>query len=285
MIDWINHAKHRDYVAQKEGQWIGILDGSGNPVFDLPHPIDMSASEARLSPESLKVSIPIEGENGVLHPVTDLLLGSHLGIIDNGTFQPANGSTYIIVVQRANGEQWAGKIKFATAQGGALKPTVLTIHALNVLDVLGELPCPASNEAWRNAPYQTMRNDPAVAFEKSREISLLTLANSADGFSEKGEAEPLIRRIITEAIGTVSKHSGWKQPHVVVDQTPSGESTPSITVRLTDSSIWDTVVEYALLAGVNIRARLVFPNTELINGKSYEHPVICVSVKKAGANG
>jgi len=283
-FNWANHKRHREYVVKRFGQWVGLLDENGVPLMDLPNAVTLTAPSTRTNPESMKVTIKATTPDGVPHPVVEELIGEEIGMENGGYFIPQNGATRIVVVERANGYRWAGKVKFTTTTGDAFQPHTITINALHVLDVLGELPCPAANKSWLESKYETYRRDPAAVFDKARELSLLTFADTADGFSEKGEAEALLRRVISRAIEVVSTHEGWEKPHVVVDNTASGKPSPVATIRITDDSIWDTVAETALLAGVSINANFFFPGDTPINGVAYEHPVIVITLRQVGDN-
>lgn len=281
MTDWKAHRAHREAVVRDEGQWIGLADENGDPLMDLPTAVKMEAPATRLTPGSLELTLQVRDGSGVVHPVVSELVADRLGMVEpGGVFVPADGPARLVVVERP-GERRAYKVKFAVAAGDGVSPQTLTIHALEVLNVLWELPCPTSRLSWRRDGYKTLERDPVKPFERPWEIAQLTFGAQADGFSDEGPAEATIRQIITNSIDAVAEHEGWEIPHVVVDQAATGRPSPHVVIQRTDDFIGDTVSEPALLSGVNITADWWLPGDPPVKGMDVNVPVIVIRVAQS----
>lgn len=286
-MDLTNWRKHIDRVVADEGQWLGILDENGLPLFELGSVISVAFPKTRLTASSVEVVISVQPGDRVL----DELVGNGLGVQDvTGALVPANGPTRLLMMVRADGQRRAATIIY-TVVAGKSAPSTLTIHALDLLDGLAWWPCPSIPAEWKRAGFSEWRTDASgVAYAMPRSLAQVRLATKADGYTMDGQAVTTVRNLIQDSFDAVNKLYGWdKQPHAVVAYDSTTDTSDRVLIRVNDDPVLDTVASACKVAGVGIDVALWWPGDPAVycrtgNGKfastTWSHPVQIIHVDK-----
>lgn len=280
-INWGAHKLHRQLVAADKGAWIGLLDGEGTPIVDLPSPLSFTAPENRNGPAEAEVTIPTVSRSGVPHPVLAELIAANFGKqTAEGDFIPAFDSTRFVRVETET-DFITFNVQFTETSEGVAAPETVKIAALQAADILGGWPCPSYPASWV-PDFELRDRDYAVDFKTPRMLGDVKFANQADGFTVRGPAESVIRRVIKDSLDTVNTKMGWADdPHALVDPTPSGMESPEIYIRPTDGYVWETIAGPAAAAGVTVSAELWLPGDPVPMGLHLSKPVFIISVSQS----
>lgn len=283
--NWAAHKAHRKLVAEDHGAWIGLLDGEGNPIVDLPSPLSFMAPENRNGPAEATVTIPTVSRSGVPHPVLAELIAENFGAQSSeGDFIPAFDNTRFVRVETET-DHATYNVAFTTTDSGVVAPETVEVNAIHAADVLGGWPCPSYPKSW--VPDFALRErDYAVDFKTPRMLGDVKFANQADGFTVRGPAESVIRRIIRDSFDAVNTKMGWSDdPHAVVSPESSNLESPEIYIRPTDGYVWETIAGPAAAAGVTVSAELWLPGDPIPVGMNLSKPVFVITVLQSeGAN-
>lgn len=288
-FDWENHKKHRDQVIADQGQWLGLLDENATPMMDLPPVMEMRMPEATNDPASGMVKLRVQSASGIVHPVIHQLIADGLGKTDDvGRLVPLSEATRFIAIERA-GSRRVFRVEFAVAEGGAGAPSVLAVHGTDMLKTLARFPAMSGPTTWTGKWTKFTRDwagpeNVGVQFEKPRDLQDIKMVTVADGATEQGAAEPLIRKIISDSLAATWRAIGRKDlladPPVQVDPNPSGRKSKNILIRPTDRSIWEELAPLAAAAGVSISAAMWWPTDAPISGLNLKSPTIVIKVEQ-----
>lgn len=283
-VDWESHRWHRQRVAADRGQWVGLLDAEGEPLWDAAPIIDMQAPETRFEVSSLRMTMRIRSRQGVVHPMVSELIADGLGTDGQGAMVPVTDSTRLLIVERPGsgpGTRRAYRVVSSTLSGEVLAPTLLRVDGVSMLDILAGLPCPSIPDSWTGT-WITSDRDWAGPWSKPRLIQDVKFASVATGFTVSGPAEATIRALIVRSLAAAFRAAGVAgDPPVVVDPTPSGRPSPTVVIRPTDDSIWATVAAPAAAAGVRISADLWLPG-DTWGPSGLTKPTVVVGVEQMG---
>lgn len=285
-MDLTSWRKHIDYVVKDEGQWLGILDENGLPLYELPAYSSVSFPEAHLDASSAEVVVPVSAGDTVL----DDLVGEGLGVQDAaGRLVPASGPTRLLMLARP-GERRVGTVTHTVA-GGVSAPSTLTVHAVDLLNGLSWWPCPSIPVEWGRAQFTDWDTDASgEKYTSSRRLAQLQFATNADGYTKRGAAVSVIRDLIQDSFDAVNSLYGWADnPHAVVEYPTGVDESPEVFIRVNDDPVLDTVAEHARSAGVGIEVILWWPGDDAVRVrtsrdprafgfKSWPHPVQIVRV-------
>lgn len=288
-FNWENHKKHRDQVIADQGQWLGLLDENATPMMDLPPVMEMRMPEATNDTASGMVKLRVQSASGIVHPVIHQLIADGLGKTDDvGRLVPLSEATRFIAIERA-GSRRVFRVDFAVAEGGAGAPSVLAVHGTDMLKTLARFPAMSGPTTWTGKWTRFTRDwagpeNVGVQFDKPRDLQDIKMVTVADGATEQGAAEPLIRKIISDSLAATWRAIGREDlladPPVQVDPNPSGRKSKNILIRPTDRSIWEELAPLAAAAGVSISAEMWWPTDAPISGLNLKSPTIVIKVEQ-----
>lgn len=271
--------QHIDDVVQVQGQWIGLVDEEGWPIMDLPPAVKVSAPTSRLASASCEITVPVTDDSPVLAELVATGFDTTGG---NTRITPAAGPARFVVVQRP-GSRYVFMVTHTVVSGSA-GPRLATIHGVDLIEGLAAWPCPSIPVEWSKARFTRYTKDAAEQpYSTPRQLALVQFANAADGYTEKGKAVTVIRKLIQDSLTHVNKAMGWERnPHMVVNMPTGGQLGPEVLIRVNDDSVWDTIAETAKNAGVTVTARLWWPGDAAfrssVEGVSREKPIQVVDV-------
>lgn len=279
--------KHIDRVVQDEGQWVGIADENGYPIYELVGKINFP--ESHLQAASAEITVNVEPGDRIL----DDLVGDSLGQMDAaGRLVPANGPARLLVLVRP-GERRAAIVTHVVVTGQAT-PSQVTVHGVDLLDSLASWPCPSINlEGWEMAKWQQRKTDASgIRYGKVREMAQLQFATKLYRYAKRGTARDVLRVIVQDSFDSVNKLYGWQDnPHAVVAFGGAKDTSGEVALRISDDSIWETIAETARAAGLTIDVELWWPGDPAIQvradhdgkttkAKTFAHPVQVVRIEQ-----
>lgn len=286
-MDLSQWRKHIDRVVQDEGQWVGVADENGYPIYELVGKINFP--ESHLQAASAEITVNVEPGDRIL----DDLVGDSLGQMDAaGRLVPANGPARLLVLVRP-GERRAAIVTHVVVTGQAT-PSQVTVHGVDLLDSLASWPCPSINlEGWEMAKWQQRKTDASgVRYGKMREMAQLQFATKLYRYAKRGTARDVLRVIVQDSFDSVNKLYGWQDsPHAVVAFGGAKDTSGEVALRISDDSIWETIAETARAAGLTIDVELWWPGDPAIQvradhdgkqtkAKTFTHPVQVVRIEQ-----
>lgn len=277
VFQWDAHRKHREQVIRDQGEWIGLVDEDGVPLFDLPLPMEFTAPSTHLNPESLSMTLPTRMPSGEQHPVMAQLIADGLGASDTeGRLQPVSGPSRFIVIEHSKRQVF--RVGFARAQGEAGSPSALEIGAVDLLNALDGLPC-FSIPGLVKPEWKQAAGDYGAQFKKPRRLSMLKMAQVADGYSVEGPAEETMRRLIKESLDALHRVFGITEdfPYAVSSQS-SGKPSPHVIIRPQDRSLLEELTPICQMAGCSLHASLWWPGDPQPPGLELTMPTIVFAV-------
>lgn len=286
-MDLSQWRKHIDRVVQDEGQWVGVADENGYPIYELVGKINFP--ESHLQAASAEITVNVEPGDRIL----DDLVGDSLGQMDAaGRLVPANGPARLLVLVRP-GERRAAIVTHVVVTGQAT-PSQVTVHGVDLLDSLASWPCPSINlEGWEMAKWQQRKTDASgIRYGKVREMAQLQFATKLYRYAKRGTARDVLRVIVQDSFDSVNKLYGWDgEPHAVVVFGGAKDTSGEVALRISDDSVWETIAETARAAGLTIDVELWWPGDPAIQvradhdgkqtkAKTFAHPVQVVRIEQ-----
>lgn len=250
---------HIDQVVADEGQWLGVADENGYPIYELAGMGTFPKSF--LTAESAEVTVNVAPGDRVV----DDLVGEQLGVMDaEGRLVPASGPTRLLVWVR-EGERLAATITHTVASGG-LVPSALTIHAVDLLDGLAWWPCPSIPVEWERAEFkQWVTDESGVTYATPRQLARVHLTTKLDGYTVSRRARTAVRVLVQDSFDAVNALMGWPDPHAVVAFDGGEDRTPDVLIRVNDDPVLDTVQETCRQAGLSLRVDLWWPGDDPVH--------------------
>lgn len=290
-MDLAGWKKHIAHVAADEGQWVGVLDENGLPLYELGGVVSANFPRTRLASSSVDVTVAVSPGDRVVED----LVGPNLGVTDDeGRLVPASGPTRLLMLVRENGERNVATIVHVVASGEN-SPSQLVINGVDLLDGLAWWPCPSIPLEWPKAEFTQWTTDASGdEYSTARTLAQVPIATRADGYTKRGPAVTVIRDLIQESFDAVNGLYGWLgDPHAVVAYTAGEDTSPEVFIRVNDDPILDTVSESARAAGVTLHADLWWPgdapvrvktsrDPEAYATKTWEHPIQVFHVNPLG---
>lgn len=284
-MDLVQWRSHIDQVVSDEGQWVGVADENGYPIYELEG--ELTFPKQYLAAASAEITVAVQPGDRVL----DDLVGDRLGETDSvGRLVPASGPTRLLLLVRP-GERRAATITHAVASGQAA-PSSLTIHAVDILDGLAWWPCPSiPGDGWERTHWEVWKEDAAgKKYEKPREMAALQFATKLLNYAKRGKSKTLLRILTQDSFDAVNRLYGWSDPHAVVEfggRDSSGETA----IRVNDDSVWDTIAEPARAAGLHVEVDLWWPGDDPVAVRAdhdgtrtkmltYQHPIQVVRINE-----
>lgn len=294
-VDWNSHAKHRRQVAEDSGLYVGLLDENGEPLMDCPPVVSLTAPQTRNASSSVRMQLAVKSPAGVVHPVCDELLAE--GITDAGNqwvnldsegrvLAASLDATRFVLMEWPGGLRRTYRVTHTVADGGQDTPSTIEVNGVDLLKMLSLIPG-FSAPLTVSGKWVTFTRDWAgpentgVTFSKPRDLQDMKMVTVADGVTVEGDAESVIRRIVSESLAAAWKAIGpavVDDPPMVVDPSGSGLKSPHILLRPTDRPLLDEVAGVAANAGVSITADMWLPGDSPVVGLSLVKPTAVVRI-------
>ena len=256
-MDLAQWRKHIDAVVRDEGQWVGISDENGLPLYELSG--TLTFPESHLSAASAEVTVQVQPGDRVL----DDLVGDGLGEVDaEGRLVPHSGQTRLLVLVRA-GERRAATVTHSVVSGVSV-PSQIVVHGVDLLDGLSTWPCPSIPAVWESAEFSEWSTDASgEQYATKRDLAQVQFTTRIDHYLERGPAKTVLREVIQDSFDAVNTLNGWSDdPHAVVAYESGEDTSPEIIVRINDDPVMDTIAEHARSAGVGIEVGLWWPGDD-----------------------
>lgn len=250
-----------DAWVAAHGEWVGLLNGSGEPVCQLPPIIEMEAKQTRLAAADISITVTLQGHSGVTHPVVERMVSQGLGRQDSsGRLMPDSNKTWMIAVVR-DGVRRVYLVTFPVVSLVRGVPVKMRFEGTDLNVLLEETPCPSVPAIWGHEPFREWTQDAGGAYTKPRSYAPIELATVARGYTKRDTAERAIQDVIQDSLDAVMrlKPSFSARPHLAVDYTSTGRTSPTVTIRREDKTIWETIADTARLAGVSVWVDLWWP--------------------------
>lgn len=280
---WDYWQRHINYVVEQYGQWVGVCDENYEPLYDLPPLTEFSAPVQALEPAALTIEISLPEsqlvESEIYH---DLFAGAFAHVNADGGFSVEALPPRTVVVQRPD-VRLAYTVVVPQASGG-VKPEKIQLDLVELKELAKAWPAPSAVTTWESGLFQIRTEDAATAYSAPRDMALVELATKVDGYTYgKKSSELILRELYQDSIDTVCRLCGWSA-HMVVDWASSGVDSPLGVLTTTDNFLWETGLELAKTAGVDIHARLWWPFDEPVktrNGvRRWDTPMIVWEIKQ-----
>lgn len=276
-IDWKQFNAHRTAVVESTGQYLALLDENGHPICDLPSPSEMQAPRERNAASSLQVRFPVSTVDGGVHPVARALVDDTIGLEPSGAITPTPRTRFVLVDRPDT--SWCYRVAQRMATGPSDRLREITLHGVDVVSFLQQLPAPTQPAKWKQTTFHTFEKDwlavtnQKTKFKQSRDIAEVDFYDSY--LSDQvivGAADEAIGQVIRESIDSVTSLVGTEASPFTVTVTKSGTTVDKILIKPDDGFIWDLIMPRATAAGVDVTASMVFP-------ESKGEPVINFDVK------
>lgn len=256
--------KHIDQVVDDEGQWFGILNENGHPIYEFGGISHVSFPEARLATSSVEATVNVTPGDRLL----DDLVGEGLGVVDDaGRLAPANGPLRMLCHIRP-GERQTAYITHTVVEGRGT-PSTLTIHGVDLMDMLATWPCPSIPVEWGAHEFSEWSTDASnTKYTTPRTLAQLPFATKADGYTVSGSARDTVRHLVQDSFDAVNALYGWTDAHAVVEFDGTPDESPRVVIRVNDDPVLETVAEPARSAGLGIEVRLWWPGDKPVNTRS-----------------
>lgn len=285
------------YIADR-GVWVGLLNEDWEPITTLaPRAGTFNETDTRLAPP--EVSFDADGQrDGEPSLIVDELVAEDLGVFDErGRFIAKYGDARSVCVQRAGERQ--RQAYFLPYTDATTTEVVEDLHleGAGLLSLLDAWPAPSIPETWRGG-FKVNYENAGGRYKVPREYSLFEMSTRVDGYTVAGPAETAIRTVIQDSLDAVNAHMnakyGWaSRPHLVVDWSDTGRTSPEVLIPVQDDYLLPTVSDTACVAGVNVsvdlwwpgdaavRVRTSKPGTRHVTGsRTWAHPIGVVRVEQ-----
>ena len=256
--------KHIDQVVKDEGQWFGILNENGHPIYEFGGIVRVSFPETRLATSSVEATVNVTPGDRIL----DDLVGEGLGVVDDaGRLAPANGPLRMLC-HITPGERQTAYITHTVVEGRGT-PSTLTIHGVDLMDMLATWPCPSIPVEWGAHEFSEWVTDASgTKYTTPRTLAQLPFATKADGYTVSGPARDTVRHLVQDSFNAVNALYGWADAHAVVEFDGTPDESPRVVIRVNDDPVMETVAEPARSAGLGIEVRLWWPGDSPVYTRS-----------------
>lgn len=263
--EWARERAQIEQAVTDKGQWVGLLDGEGEPVAELPGR-DLDLGSAVQSIEEGTATFPVGTPDGSVHPLVARMFGDAIGGDGSALLDPGDNQGYMLCVQNAGGIEgrYVYTVEFPTLEGDKVGPLTLRMDVLELLGVLNFRPCPSVLSTWGEYPMKLWDTDAGKPYRVKRPLAPMQMATIAWGHTSKGPAVTTIARVVQDSLDAYDTAFSYDPSFVV--QVPEGvDTSPEVLIRRQDNTVWDTVGEVARLAGVAISARMWWPGDPAVN--------------------
>lgn len=263
-IDWAQFNAHRKAVVEAAGQYLALLDENGHPICDLPAPSEMNAPRERNAVSSLQVTFPASKVGGGVHPAARALVDDTIGLEPSGAITPTPKTRFVLVDRP--GSSWCYRVAQRMATGPSDRLQEITLHGVDVVSFLQQLPAPTQPAKWAQTKFRTFERDwlavtnQKARFKQPRDIAEIDFYDSY--LSDQviaGRADEAIGRVMRESIDAVTKLVGAESSPFSVTVTKTAADVDEVLIKPDDGFLWDLVMPRATAAGVDITATMRFP--------------------------
>lgn len=263
-VDWSQFNAHRKAVVESTGQYLALLDENGHPMCDLPSPSAMQAPRERNAASSLQVTFPVSTVDGGVHPAARALVDDTIGLEPSGAITPTPKTRFVLVDRP--GSSWCYRVAQRMATGPSDRLREITLHGVDVVSFLQQLPAPTQPAKWKQTKFHTFEKDwlavtsQSATFKEPRDIAEVDFYDSY--LSDQviaGAVDDAIGQVIRESIESVTSLVGVDPSPFTVTVTKSGITVDQILIKPDDGFIWNLVMPRATAAGVDITASMKFP--------------------------
>ena len=275
--EWVGWRDHIDRVVDTDGEWVGILNGEGEPLWELEaYAYDVSSRNLDVTDGTL--TVPVVTKDGDYHPLVTAFFGDGFGTNSASILQPGENLGYMLCVQHPGGVEgrMVSTISYPTLEPGPDgEPATLTFQTMELLGELNFRLAASIPETWGAQPFKRWERDQGKVYKVARDLSPLEIATTSwvlttapkqtDTVNVKhnlsGPAVERISDVIQKSLDAADKLDGTTgDPAFVVS--PGGGTSPRVRIARRDEPVWGTVAETARLAGVSLSARLWWPGDE-----------------------
>lgn len=272
--EWKQLKDHMQAVAEKANACYVLLDADGQPVGEFV-PLSVDSTQANLDFGETAFTVDLGDGSGLWNPVVERYFpqwgneeATHDIPVDSGV-----GVHFLLLIQGPGGERdrQAATVEYVTLDGDESGPKTLTLHAMDILGALQFCPCPSVPYTWKE-PYKKWRNDAGKPYRVGRELSPMQMATMATNHTLRGPAVPVIARCIQESLDARDRvREWWADPSEVVEYPTDRfrDVGPTVLVRRSDDSVWDTIAPVCRNAEVTVTARLWLPGDKPIRELPY----------------
>lgn len=281
--------KHIEQVVEDEGQWLGVLDEDGYPLYELGGLVRHSFPTFHLGESSVEVELSVTPGDRVL----DDLVGEGLGVVDeSGVLVPASGPARLLCLVRG-GKRVVALVTHSVVAGREV-PSTLTVHGVGLNTMLLFWPCPSVPVEWASAGFSEWETDASgLTYSQARVLAQVQFATRADGYTKIGPGVTMISELVQDSFDAVNTLYGWvDDPHAVVEFAAGVDGSPEVAIRVNDDPVGDTISEPARVAGLGVFVDLWWPGDDPVRVRSadrgsfgeveFSHPVQVVRVKEVG---
>lgn len=272
--EWQEWRDHIDRVVATDGHWAGILNGEGEPVWEL-EAVDYDLSTRNLDVTDGTLSVPVVTQSGDYHPLVLAYFGEAFGTDSATILEPGVNQGYMLCVQYPGGIEgrMVSTIEYPTLEPGPDgEPATLTFSTVELLGVLNFRLAASVPSTWGAQPFKQWGQDQGGVYQTARDLSPLELSThswmltTAPKQSDvidveinySGKAVEQVAEVIQNSLDAADKLDGADPAFVVA---PHGGG-PVVRIAKRDEPVWGTVAETARLAGVGLSARMWWPGDE-----------------------
>lgn len=282
MTDWEQHKLHRGEVVRTQGRWIGLLDGNGHPICDLPpNPIELEAPQQRMAIASMRMKINVGSRWGAKHPALRALIDDTLGVTDTGAVEPTK-RTRFVAIETADEYRQLWRVG---QRGTPHLADTLTIHGVDALQYLQQIPSVSQPAKWKQqGQWFTADRDWVSTIEQPRRFDTPREVREVD-FSTSyltdnvldGPADVVIHQALSESLSAV--FAGIERRQVIqveaIEPTPG---MPRMTYKPSDGWLWSEIAPRASAAGIDLSSSMWLPGDAQPQGLELTEPTIVIRV-------
>ena len=272
--EWNKRRAHIDRVVGTDGESAWILNGEGEPLWEL-HGATYDVSTRNGDVTEGTLTVPVVTRDGEYHPLVTAFFGEGFGTNSNAILQPGENLGYMLCVQQEGGIEGrlVSTISYPTLEPGPDgEPATLTFQTMELLGELNFLLAASIPETWGAQPFQPWTQDEGGVYQVARELSPIEIATTSwvlttapkqtDVVNVKhnvsGPAVDLIARVIQDSLDAADRLNGaLGNPAFVVSPGPG--VSPRVRIARRDDPVWGTIAETARLTGVGVSARMWWP--------------------------
>lgn len=271
---WREERAHIDRVVETDGEWVGILDGEGEPLWEL-EAFEYDVSTRNLDVAEGTLTVPVVTGDGTFHPLVTAFFGAGFGTDAGAILQPGENLGYMLCVQKPGGIEgrMVSTISYPTLEPGPDgEPATLTFETMELLGELNFVLAASIPDTWGAQPFERWDGDQGGAYKVARELApievattswVLTTAPKQTGTVDvrhtvSGPAVQRISEVIQDSLDAADRLDGTLDNPAFVVSPGEGDS-PVVRIARRDEPVWGTVADTARLAGVGLSARLWWP--------------------------
>lgn len=274
---WREERGHIDRVVETDGEAVWILNGEGDPLWELEaYTYDVSTRNLDVTEGTL--TVPVVTGDGTVHPLVTAFFGEGFGTDANTILTPGDNLGYMLCVQQPGGIEgrMVSTISYPTLEPGPDgEPATLTFQTMELLGELNFRLAASIPETWGAQPFKRWERDQGKVYKVARELSPIEIATTSwvlttapkqtDVVNVKhnvsGPAVERICDVLQNSLDAADRLDGTlDNPAFVV--APGGGRSPIVRIARRDEPVWGTIAETARLAGVGLSCRMWWPGDE-----------------------